>query len=657
MIKNSILSSRYLLWIPSILIFSFLLFLSFRGIVLRKALNSANSRLREHNYTAHFDGAEFRGISRVIVKGIYLEHPDSRNEIVVDSLVIRIRLAPLILKKISIRNLECRKILVRYNTDSLAVPANKVPEPDTTGLLEGLREKNLAGIGNNYIRRFFRYVPAHVRIGLLEARLSFADETTVVGLRELNVERGEFTAGCVFSGGGSSLVIPLTGHISRSKSQADMVMINPGRKLLPMPILKDKYGIEAGFDSLGFTVNMADRSHHLVNFNGIFTFSGFVLQGDRLSTSSIRIQHFKSSYLLHLGEHSLELDSTSSLELNRINLRPYFRIGLEEESVVEIKVLPVTWKAGDFFRSLPEGMFTSLPGLNADGKLKYHLNFLVNLDDPDSLKFETFLGSEEFRIQHFGTDDYRILNGDFLYRFYDRGIVKASFLVGPENPDFVAFDQISPYLRAAVMTSEDGSFFHHNGFNPGAFRESIVTNLKEKRFARGGSTISMQLVKNVFLTRNKTLARKIEEALIVWLIENQNLVSKQRMYEVYLNIIEWGPGIYGINQASRFYFNKLPKELTLQESVYLASIVPHPRWYKYTFETNGTMKPFFVNYFRRLEQLMVKKQFIAPGDTLGVPVSVVLTGPASQIFSTPDSVRTDSIWLKELELIPATLEL
>ena len=120
----------------------------------------------------------------------------------------------------------------------------------------------------------------------------------------------------------------------------------------------------------------------------------------------------------------------------------------------------------------------------------------------------------------------------------------------------------------------------------------LSTNIKEKRFARGGSTISMQLVKNVFLTRNKTLARKIEEAIIVWLIENENLVSKQRMYEVYLNIIEWGPGIYGINQASHFYFNKRPPDLNLQESVYLASIVPHPKWYKYTFESNGVMRPF-----------------------------------------------------------------
>jgi membrane peptidoglycan carboxypeptidase len=202
------------------------------------------------------------------------------------------------------------------------------------------------------------------------------------------------------------------------------------------------------------------------------------------------------------------------------------------------------------------------------------------------------------------------------------------------------------------MTSEDGSFYFHNGFNSGAFRESIVTNIKEGRFARGGSTITMQLVKNVFLTRNKTLARKIEEALIVWIIETKNLVSKQRMYEVYLNVIEWGPGIYGANQASHFYFNKRPGDLSLQESVYLASIVPRPKWYKYTFEQNGIMRPFYSNYFNRMKELMVKKEFIAAADTFQVSPSVMLSGPASKAFSDTTAVKRERDF-EEMEILPA----
>jgi hypothetical protein len=281
-------------------------------------------------------------------------------------------------------------------------------------------------------------------------------------------------------------------------------------------------------------------------------------------------------------------------------------------------------------------MFTSLTGTKAQGFLDFFLDFSVNLEQPDSLSFDIKLKGNDFKLLSFGTDDYSMLNRSFNHKVYFRGKLAASFLVGPENPDYAPFETISPFLRFAVMTSEDGSFFYHNGFNPHAFRESIATNIKEERFARGGSTISMQLVKNVFLTRNKTLARKIEEALIVWLIENLNLVPKQRMYEVYLNIIEWGPGVYGIGQASRFYFDKRPSELTLGESVFLASIVPRPKWFKYTFETNGKPKPFFAIYFDRLKELMVRKEFIPASDTLGVKPVVTLRGQAAQALDTSD---------------------
>ena len=115
------------------------------------------------------------------------------------------------------------------------------------------------------------------------------------------------------------------------------------------------------------------------------------------------------------------------------------------------------------------------------------------MNNPDSLKFATRLTSENFRILEYGTDDYRKMNGSFNHRVYEKGQLKTAFIVGHENPDFVPFDNISPFLRAAVMTSEDGSFFFHNGFNPEAFRESIVTNIKENRFARGGSTFPCNL--------------------------------------------------------------------------------------------------------------------------------------------------------------------
>jgi hypothetical protein len=154
------------------------------------------------------------------------------------------------------------------------------------------------------------------------------------------------------------------------------------------------------------------------------------------------------------------------------------------------------------------------------------------------------------------------------------------------------------------MTAEDPSFYRNRGFVEESIRKSLATDFKEKKFKRGGSTISMQLVKNTFLSREKTLSRKIEEIMIVWLIENNDVMTKDRMLEVYFNIIEWGPDIYGIGEASRYYFNKTPGELTVGESIYLASIVPHPKTGLYSFLPDGTLRPGLIGYFNLIGNLM-----------------------------------------------------
>ena len=126
------------------------------------------------------------------------------------------------------------------------------------------------------------------------------------------------------------------------------------------------------------------------------------------------------------------------------------------------------------------------------------------------------------------------MSEEFVYTAYENGVPVRTFPVGPSWEHFTPLDSISPLLRMAVMQSEDGAFFYHKGFLPDAMREALIYDLQVERFARGGSTITMQLVKNVFLNRNKNFARKLEEALIVWLIEperwpSRNLIEHSRM--------------------------------------------------------------------------------------------------------------------------------
>jgi hypothetical protein len=117
----------------------------------------------------------------------------------------------------------------------------------------------------------------------------------------------------------------------------------------------------------------------------------------------------------------------------------------------------------------------------------------------------------------------------------------------------------------------------------------------------------MQLAKNVYLNRQKTLARKIEEILIVWIMENGKLSSKQRMFETYLNLIEWGNNVYGIGEATRYYFDKHPSELTLGEGIFLASIVPRPKSGLYRFEGDGSLRSGLSSYFNFIGGIMARR--------------------------------------------------
>lgn len=151
------------------------------------------------------------------------------------------------------------------------------------------------------------------------------------------------------------------------------------------------------------------------------------------------------------------------------------------------------------------------------------------------------------------------------------------WIIGAKNRSWVPLNQTSPHLIAAVVASEDDAFFQHDGFDFDEIKNAIKTDIEKKRFARGASTITMQLAKNLYLTKEKTFTRKLKETYIAYRFER--VLTKKRILELYLNVAEWGPGIYGIGQASEYYFGKSPAEIDLNEASLLAVILPSPRYY------------------------------------------------------------------------------
>ncbi|MBL8151986.1 MAG: monofunctional biosynthetic peptidoglycan transglycosylase [Blastocatellia bacterium] len=140
---------------------------------------------------------------------------------------------------------------------------------------------------------------------------------------------------------------------------------------------------------------------------------------------------------------------------------------------------------------------------------------------------------------------------------------------------WVPIDKISNNLVRAVLAGEDARFFSHNGFDTEAIKKAIEHDWKEGRFARGASTVTQQLAKNLYLSESKNPLRKLKEAIITRRLE-ENL-SKKRILEIYLNVIEWGDGIYGAEAASKNYFGKSASQLSANDAAFLAAMIPNPR--------------------------------------------------------------------------------
>jgi monofunctional glycosyltransferase len=139
---------------------------------------------------------------------------------------------------------------------------------------------------------------------------------------------------------------------------------------------------------------------------------------------------------------------------------------------------------------------------------------------------------------------------------------------------WVPFERISPSLIRAVLAGEDSRFFDHEGFDWEEIQKALEKDWKEGKFSRGASTISQQLAKNLFLSTSKNPLRKLHEALITW--EMEKIMTKRRILEIYLNVIEWGDGIYGAEAASRNYFNTSAAGLSADQAAFLSSIIPSP---------------------------------------------------------------------------------
>ncbi len=173
------------------------------------------------------------------------------------------------------------------------------------------------------------------------------------------------------------------------------------------------------------------------------------------------------------------------------------------------------------------------------------------------------------------------------------------------NQKWAPLSRISPNLVKAVLIAEDDKFWSHEGFDYEGIQKAIEKDIKTRKFRFGGSTISQQLARNLYLSPAKNPLRKIAEAFITWRMER--VLTKRRILELYLNVVEWGEGVYGAEAASRHYYGKPSSELTPHEAARLASVLPNPRRYSPVRDQR-----YVVHRSNLIYSIMVRRGVVAP---------------------------------------------
>lgn len=589
-----------------LLLMGFIGALSVRTRMLDEAMTNVRNALRER-YQTDFNVRTyaFTGLTTVTFQDIEVI-PHQRDTLAkIAQMAVSVRLFPLLFKEVKIGHLLLQNAdltLVKRDSVSNYDFLFKKQEKDTVTVQKSEGERNYAALIDGVIKQVFFKIPRDME--LKNFQLSYQDDSVQQRIRlpEAVVDGGDFETSLFLNEHDAQW--NLSGRVNPDKQQL-RVEVSAEEENVELPFLRRKFGLGVSFDKIMFELAQVKRvTPDSLTLAGKWSFDNLHVKHSRLSEEDIILPDAVGEGQLNIGKTALEVDPASKVRVKEFEFRPYVQLIPKPDKVLRLSIHTDKFEAQKFFDAIPRGLFETLDGIQVEGQIAYDLDFSINFAQPDSLFFNSKMDDQELKIVKWGKADVSQLNAPFTYKAYEDTVLMREIVVGASNPKFTPLNQVASILKKTVLNTEDPYFYQHKGFEEEAFKLSIATNVKEKAFKRGASTISMQLVKNVFLNRNKTMMRKLEEILLVWLIEHSGQVSKDRMFEVYLNVIEWGRNVYGIHEASSYYFGKTPAELNVGESLFLSSIIPRPKTGLSSFDYTGHLKPWVQRHFNTYGYIM-----------------------------------------------------
>lgn len=622
-------------------------FYVFRDAVLKQTVAKVTHEMEtEYNSTFSVKKAAFDGLSGLNLTEITIVPKNADTLFKIQKLKTSINLWRLITGDLQLGTLEIKNGFVQLVKKGKVSNYDAFLKKDNQEIVSD-EKKNYAQSSYRLISKILNLVPTDMILDNVSFRINDNGKKATVNFQKLRLVNEQLETSIKVQTNTISQRWKIKGFADPRNKKADIRIVNMDSGAIKMPYLDERFNLKSSFDSIRLNIQNIDKDGDELHIDGFMAIANLKINHPKIASKDVILKNAIFDYRFLLGSDFISIDSSSTIELNKIKFHPYAAYQTNKDTIYKLKVNIPKMKAQDFISSLPAGLFTHFQGMKASGTFDYKLNFAYNKNKPNQLVFNSKLKKENLKITKYGEANLNKLNGEFVYRALIKNVLQRPVLVGSANPNYMPLDQISPYLRKSVLTTEDPSFFSHRGFISEAFKQSIVKNIKTKKFSRGASTISMQLVKNAFLSREKTVSRKLEEILLVYILENNRIVSKERMLEVYFNIIEWGPNVYGIGEASQFYFQKTPSELSLNECLYLARIIPSPKKFMYQFNDQGMLKDFAVKQESFLTNIMLRRGLLTADDTIYKSLPILISGPAKSFikFRVQDTttIKVDSL--------------
>jgi hypothetical protein len=570
----------------------FVLYFSSRHYLLHWGIQKANNKLQGKSLRLDVSNAYFSGITSITLEKLQIVHQGESADTLLLSDTIQFRLAPLwgIFGQGWIQDVSVHYADIRYN------PGLKFGEDDES-IVEDTSDETF---GSNPLKifdwgkRFLQELPNNLNVSALRFQYLDEGDSKITVFEDFTWEDEVLLGKLITSVHGERQVLQVKGALDPESLKGNIHL----KSLNKEPFSYTLFGGVVAFKEVFCSIVDVTEKNQQLAFQVEGDLSHLFLNYSRLSDTLIQIDHLKGRSTITFKPGFLEIDSLSQWQLNKLTFLAGAQWPLHHDQGIKWGVFKIPKDQGlHVFESLPAGLFKNTHGIETMGTFGHRFFAWVDPLHLDQTRLEADVEySKDFKVTQWGAADPKMINGSFLHDHYQDDRLVASFVVGPSNAFYTPITEISPLLIESTLRAEDPSYFGHKGFYLEAFEEALKANLREKRFARGGSTIPMQLVKNVYLNQHKTLARKIEEIILVWLIEHERAVSKQRMLEVYFNLIEWGPGIFGVGSASRFYFGKHPSQLNMGESCYLSSLIPAPRKAIWSVDSTGSVSPRWSRY-------------------------------------------------------------